>query len=318
MVSIAIAVACPSWAEDRRGEPFGNPSHIQPMSPRWQEQRVVREPGVGGIPDLAVTLDQHLYPILLPFINEYSGREGIEISVEKGTCGISAGRLAKKTVDIGGYCCPPGDTDRLPGLMFHTLGIAPIAIIVNPENPLESLSEEEVRDVFQGHVSHWSELGWDEGGAILPVGRLHCKQRPGHWKLILGAEDRFSPSMQEVSTIPDMIYLVSSAHEAIGYEATFMARLLRDEWKVKELRINGKSPDDVGALVSGDYPFYRTMDITTWEGAAADPHAKGLAEYLVKRFEEVPDKGGIVPASTLRKIGGWKFAGDELVGEPVN
>jgi phosphate transport system substrate-binding protein len=297
-----------------RGEAFTDPSKIQEMPEGWEERPIEHYTQVEKA-DLVVTLDQHLYPAILPLIQDYASQKGLKIVVTKGTCGISAGRLVGKSVDIGGFCCPPGKEDRLPGLRFHTLGIEPILLIVHPDNPVDDITMDEARRIFRGEIYHWSELG----GRNLPiktVGRLHCKLRPGHWKLLLDNEDLFSPRLTEVGTIPDMITLVSSNRGAIGYEAFQMVRRYQDRWKVKVLKIDGLDPNDSGNLSSGEYPLYRILNITTWEGAHVEnPDAQRLVNYLLEKVETLHDTFGIIPASALRKAG-WKFEGDELVGEP--
>ena len=86
--------------------------------------------------------------------------------------------------------------------------------------------------------------------------------------------------------------------------------------KLKPLRINGYSPEEQAHLISGDYPLYFTYNITTWERKEnRNPHAQKLVEYILKHSDQIDPKVGIVPANILRKAG-WKFKGNELIGEP--
>jgi ABC-type phosphate transport system substrate-binding protein len=225
--------------------------------------------------------------------------------------------LSKKTIDIGGFCCAPGMTDRLPGLRFHTIGIASIALIVHPENPVNNISIEEARQIFMGELYHWSQLNTKgENLPIQPIGRLHCKLRPGHWRSLLDNEDMFSPGLFEVGVIPDMITRVSNNITSIGYETIWMTRLLKPNGNVKTLKINGYDPEDLSDLVSGRYPLYRVYTFTTWEGEGVEnPEAQKLVDFLLEQADHLRDKMNIVSSSRLREAG-WKFKGDELVGEP--
>lgn len=65
------------------------------------------------------------------------------------------------------------------------------------------------------------------------------------------------------------------------------------------------------------YPFYRTYTLTTWEGPGIENRrVLELVEYMKKEFDKLdPDRFGFVSARRLMKAG-WKFNGDELVGEP--
>lgn len=321
-----LAIACcvtPCHAEaaqDRLSGPaFAVNSHTVPMPPEWLKRPVKYEKWAQGA-DIAVSLDQHLYGAFAPLIREYAKKNGLKIAVNEGTCGISAGMLSRKAVDIAGYCCPPGDSDRLPGVRFHTVGIASLAIIVNLKNPTGEITSAQARGLFMGKYFNWSELnpaGWKGTElAVRTIGRLHCKARPGHWRLILDNEDLFSMRLQEVGTIPDMISLVAKFPGAVGYETLWMVRRYERLGKVKPLRVDGDAPDDDEALASGKYPFYRTLNITTWENGALDkPEADKLKDFIMESTAGLDPKYGIVPAERLRRAG-WKFNSDELAGGP--
>jgi len=60
-------------------------------------------------------------------------------------------------------------TDEPPASWFATpLSSQAIAIIVNQENPVQSLTVEELRGLFSGRISDWSQVG-GEAGNVLPV-----------------------------------------------------------------------------------------------------------------------------------------------------
>ena len=303
---------------DLRGEAFSDFNYIQQMPPGWKEQPIKYDPETGQT-DIVVTLDQHLYPAISEMIQKYAVNNGLNITVSEGTCGITAGKLARKAVDIGGYCCPPGITDRLPGLRFNTIGVVPLALLVHLENPVDNITLIQAREIFQGKVRRWSEIRDSKGRPgtglkIQTVGRLHCKIRPGHWRSLLDNEDLFGPRLQEVGTIPDMISLIAAAPGAIGYEVMMMAERYRNEGEVKALKIDGHAPNKLN-LLSRKYTLYRTLNITTWEGSNIENrHAQRLADYLLAQGRRLEEKFGIIPASSLRQAG-WKFRDNELVGE---
>jgi ABC-type phosphate transport system substrate-binding protein len=271
--------------------------------------------------DISVTLEQDVYQMILPLIQKYEKQKGLKIAVKEGTCGISAGMLNRKVVDIGGFCCPPSREDRLPGLRFHTLGIVSKAFLVHPENPVESVTAKELMDIFRGKVYRWSEIivkGGKPGPAwvIRPIGRFHCPLRPGHWRQLLDNKDLFSPRTYEVGSIPDMIAQISSNKGVIGWEVLGMVEHYKNVGKVKPLRIDGYPPTDGNAIITKRYPFYRTYNITTWEGIGVEnPRALELVDYLQKEVENIGPEFGFVSSSRLKK-GGWKFKLDELTGEP--
>ncbi len=307
-------------SENEAGEAFSDPSVTFDMPESWKHQPIQYESSVGKA-DIIIHFNRQVHQALRPLIELFGKENDLKIVLTRGTCGLTAGMLKNKQVDIGMFCCPPGKTDRLPGLKFHTVGIMSLALLVHPENSIDNITIEQARKIFRGEIRRWSELNDSKGkpGMNVPIqviARRHCKKRPGHWKLLLGNKDLFSPKLQEVGAITDMIHLVGANPSAIGYEVMQMAREMKDRGEVKPLKINGISPEVSSKLISGQYPLYRTFNLTLWDNSEArNPHAERLVEYLLEHVKTVDPAYGIIPASDLKQAG-WKFKDNELIGEP--
>jgi len=307
-------------AETNTIQAFANPDYIVDMDEKWESRSIVHDEKTGKA-DLVVSLGQVTYPALRQFIEEYAVRKGIEIVMQQGTCGVSAKKLSRKAIDVGAFCCPPGKTDRLPGIEFHTIGIAPIALITNPDNELSGLSLSEARKIFSGDTVRWSEVSAENKirlppKDIQPIVRLHCKKRPGHWRHILDTEDMFSSRIREVGVIPDMIKDVAQTKSAIGFETEYMLEVHKENGEVKVLKIDGHHPSDLQHLLFAGYPFYRTFNLTTWTGSSRDSMlSKDLVNSIKKHIQTDGYKYGMISSESLR-LAGWKFKGDELTGEP--
>ncbi len=307
------------WADETRnlgGRAFSDPAEVLPMPDSWIGRAIQRPEGA----DLALAIDQQLFPALEPFVRDWAGRNNVKVALLEGTCGIASDGLSGKTADITGMCCPPGPLDRLPGVRYHTIGIGAVALLVNPANPLSQVDLATARQLFGGDIASWSDLPVSGVGSlgkrVSAVARLHCVARPGHWRLLLDNPDLFSQTVVEVPAIADMLRRIATEPGAIGYETLWHVRDKLGDGKVKALRLNGFAPDDDEALARGAYPVYRVFNITSWTTApAADARATALVQHLVEIAPLIPKVYGFVPASRLR-AGGWRFVGDEVVGEP--
>lgn len=307
--------------KNMRGQTFTDSSKTFPMTEEWIKQPIKYDKENEDA-DVVIMMDQDIYHTLLPSVQQYAKEKSLKIIMIEGTCGIAGGMLAKKTADMGGFCCPAGAEDRLPGIRFHTIGIVAKAFFVNPDNPVDNISETQLREIYLGKLKRWSEIKTETGQKgpdrlIKAVGRLHCPLRPGHWRQLLDNKTKFGPGISEVGSIPDMIRQVATVKDAIGWEVMTMAERNSKLGPVKPLKINGYRPNDSGALALLKYPFYRTYQVTTWEGKGVENrNAVQLVEYMIRQFEKLdPDKYGFVSQSRLRKAG-WQFNGDELIGEP--
>lgn len=302
------------------GLEFSDPSLVAKVPDGWREKPFTFEKWADGA-DLVVSLDQHLYPVLSGFIKDFARSKGIKIAVKEGTCGISSGILRRKAADMAGFCCPPGKDDRLPGLKYHTIGMLPVAILVNADNPIEEITLEEARRIFQGKVVKWSEvkMASNRKGTNLPIkviGRLHCKDMPGHWRLFLDREDLFCWQMTEVGEIQMMINSIADYPGAIGYEVPWNVVRFGRKGQIKVLSIDGNSPYDQQKLVKGKYPIYELLNITTWDfpGNRA-ALSRELLTYIYGRLEQPWQEYNLVTAAKLKRAG-WRFSGNELIGRP--
>lgn len=317
-VMAGTATTRPAPPEELGGRPFSDPAAVMPMPDSWRRRGITRP--TSEKVDLALAFDQQIYPALLPFVRQFAAEHNVKIAVEQGTCGLSNGAMAGKTADVGAFCCPPAITDRFPGLRYHNIGIAAVAIIVHPSNPIDSLTMDEARRLFGGAVTSWADLPMaglksDNADTVRVVTRLHCKLRPGDWRMLLGTDD-FTAAALDVPAIADMVEQVAARPTAVGYETLWHAARYSRRNPVKTVRLDGYDPADNEALAAGNYPLYRVFSVSSWTDTPANtPLADQLVEYLKSRAGDIDPMFGIVPASRLRRAG-WRFDGDELVGEP--
>lgn len=287
-----------------------------PMPEEWRHRPVSRPADI----DLALAIDQQLFPALYPLAVEFAQSHKLRTALLEGTCGIASNALTARSADITGMCCPPGPLDRLPGVRYHTIGIAAVALIVHPANSLSDIDLAAARRLFNGDARAWSDLPISglsrTPGRVQAVTRLHCATRPGHWRLLLDNADLFRTDAVEVPAITDMIIEVNRNPQAIGYETLWHIADKAGQGKVKTLRLDGRAPEDAEALAKGLYPLYRVFNLSTWSDApAADAAAQKLVRHLIDNAHRIDPRFGIVPASRLRAAG-WTFLADEVIGEP--
>ncbi|MBF0110218.1 MAG: substrate-binding domain-containing protein [Magnetococcales bacterium] len=325
-VFILLKMTQPGWSlpeepEVLKGLAFSDPDAILEQTEEWKRQPIRHQESDRGV-EVALLLDQNIHPGLRPLVEEFSRNHGIRVSVREGTCGPAAEGIRRKEVDIGGSCCPAGIMDRLPGLRWHTIGISPMAILVHASDPVESLPAATIRDIFRGTLTRWGQIPgvgehFPRDSIIRPVTRLHCKTRPGHWRLILDNEDLFGPRVKEVGTILDMVISVANNHGSIGYLENW--EIINDpkyRTSVRAIRVDDRDPHDPKAVASGKYPFYWVYNVSTWTSAAtANPKAQELVRFLLAQAHRINPEHHVVPASELKKQG-WKFKDDELIGAP--
>ena len=93
----------------------------------------------------------------------YEQKSGTRIAIEGGgaTKGIRA--IAAKQADIGGTCRYTLDkTHEETGVIMVPVAWDALVVVVHKDNPIESISLSQLRDLYQGKITNWSELGGDD------------------------------------------------------------------------------------------------------------------------------------------------------------
>ena len=310
-------------AKQLKVEAFSDPNYIANPKKGFIKQAIQYDKKIADDVDVVISLGQQTYPAFHKVVEDIARKKGLKVAIQQGTCGATAKKLLKKTADIATYCCPPGKTDRLPGLKFHTVAIAPVALVTHIDNPINNISTADAKKIFKGEYVTWTEVpGYQDlsdklkGKTIQPVVRLHCKKRPGHWRLLLNNTDAVSPRAESIGTISDMISHISNDITAIGYETPYMLKVHDKKGVLKTLSIDKNKPENLDKLLHGEYPVYRTYNMTTWEN---ENNRNKKAEILINAiYDYIQDNGekyGFIPASKL-KLAGWKFKDRELIAEP--
>ncbi|MDH5776827.1 MAG: substrate-binding domain-containing protein [Gammaproteobacteria bacterium] len=315
-LSLLISLSATSQAEPLRGLSFTSPESTIKMPPGWELKSVDYGEKVKEA-DLVISFGQQTHPALHKITEQYAREHNLKLVIQSGTCGVSAGKLLRKAIDSGTFCCPPGSKDRLPGLEYHTVAISALSVFVNAENPVSEISTQQARQIFQGKIRNWSDLksGGNFEHKVRPHARLHCKKRPGHWTLLLKNQSKFGPTLKEIGVIPDLVAKVGQLKDAVSIETPFMIETYQ-KGPVKILKVDGHLPTDIDYVASGKYPFYRTYSMTTWSnGGKKREQVVKLVRFLQAYIENHAEALSMVPVSKLKQAG-WEFKKNELIAEP--
>jgi len=135
-----------------------------------------------------------------------------------------------------------------------------IAMVVNEDNPLEKISLPELKQIFTGEVSDWSELGWRNGGKISIYSRQSSSGTYVFFnELVMDGEDFAEDShfMPGTSAIADG---VEGDRGAIGYVGV---GYVRDGIKPLEVSVEKEgeyfTPLEAENVNTGAYPLARPL-----------------------------------------------------------
>jgi phosphate transport system substrate-binding protein len=173
--------------------------------------------------------------------------------------GIKNARASTPEKEAFGFvCCPLTEEDK-KGIIVYPLALESILIVVNKNNPVNNLTSQQVKDIFAGKIINWQEVGGQDK-PIVVVARLHCKQRPGHWKRILPTDKDFCQIRIDANNASNMEKAITDIPNAIGHIGS--AWEFKQDSKVKILSVDGYTPS-MASLKAKTYPFYRRLAAVT-------------------------------------------------------
>lgn len=199
-------------------------------------------------------------------------------AVQEGRCDIGLSSRALK------------DEEKASGLQETVLAYDGIAIIVNPANPVEDLTLEQIADIYTGKITNWSELGGSDSEIVL-IGREAGSGTRSGFEEIVEVKD-LCQYRQELSSTGDVIATVAQNPGAIGY-----ASLASVKDTVKAVKVGGVTPSEE-TVKDGTYAIQRPFVLVTKEGVTLSETAQAFFNYAVsKDANAVVIAAGVVPAN---------------------
>ena len=209
--------------------------------------------------------------------NPTGSGSGIQ-AVQEGRCDIGLSSRALK------------DAEKEAGLTETVLAYDGIAMIVNPANPVEDLSLEQIADIYTGKITNWSEVGGNDSQIVL-IGREAGSGTRGGFEEIVGVVDTCQ-YRQELSSTGDVITTVAQNPDAIGY-----ASLAAVKDTVKALKVAGVTPTEA-TVKDGTYTIQRPFVLATKTSEKLNDVAQAFFDYATSADAgEIIAAAGAVPAN---------------------
>ena len=131
----------------------------------------------------------------IPHVKEaFEKKTGIKVIVDKGkggACGFTLKNIDTDRIDMGIMCCPVNkeeagkkDYVQIPVLKDGWV------FVVNKSNPIDSLTTKQLRDIYQGRINNWNEIG-GANAAMNPYSYIMCGARDERVRQFLVGERNY-------------------------------------------------------------------------------------------------------------------------------
>lgn len=200
--------------------------------------------------------------------------------------GITA--VAEGRCDIGLSSRNLKEEEKEQGLDETVLALDGIAVIVNPDNPVNDLDIETIGRIYTGEITNWKDVGGNDLEIVL-VGREAGSGTRDGFESITGTEDACK-YRQELTSTGDVITTVEGNPAAIGY-----ASLASVKESVKALSVGGILPTEE-TVKDGSYVVQRPFVLVTKSGTELSATAQQFFDYITSPdANEIISSAGAVP-----------------------
>lgn len=220
----------------------------------------------------------------------FEGKTGIAVTYNATGSGAGIQAVQEGRCDIGLSSRNLKEEEKANGLVGTVLAYDGIAMIVNPENPVEDLDVETIAQIYTGQITNWKDVGGEDAEIVL-IGREAGSGTRDGFESITGTKDACQ-YRQELTSTGDVISTVASNPSAIGY-----ASLSSVKDTVKALTVGGVAPSEE-TIKDGSYIVQRPFVLVTKKDTALSKSAQKFFDYITSaEVNEIISTAGVVPAN---------------------
>ncbi len=196
-----------------------------------------------------------------------SAHPNVTVNVQGGGSSVGITQVSQGQVDVGTSSRDLKPEESSLGLIDTKIAYDVIAVIVNPGVKVTNLTKDQVKGIFTGTITNWSQVGGDNATIAVVVRDKASGTREMFDEKALDKTDSVTNAI-ETNSNGIMRDTVSSTQNAIGYIS--LGYLTN---KVKSIQFNGADATKDNAL-SQKYPLARYLHMLT----------KGQATGAAKAF----------------------------------
>ena len=187
------------------------------------------------------------------------------------------------------------------------IGRDALVFIVNENNPVKSLTRQQLKDIYAGKITNWKEVG-GEDLAIVPFQRGEDSGSQTLFrKLLIQGGELMDPPTELAPTamgeLVDSLAAYNNSANAIGFSVYYYIDQVYSQPGLRLLSVDGVMPSN-DTLADGSYPLCNDFYAVIRPDAAADSPERQLYDWLdTEAGQACIKKAGYVPAGSAAANG---------------
>jgi phosphate transport system substrate-binding protein len=245
---------------------------------------------------LKVTGSTTVLPIAQAAADAYMEKNlAADIQIAGGGSSVGVQAIGEGTADIGmsSRDISAAEKTKYPTLVPKVVATDAVVVIVHPSNPVSSMTEGQIRGLYNGTFQGWNDIG---GSMSYPVtiGRDSASGTRVYFSEHVMKNEKYRPDMREMNSNGAVKQTVSQTPGAIGYVGLGYV-----DGTVKAIQVISKGKPVAPTLenvLSGQYPISRPLYMIT-KGQPTGLAKDYLDFILSGEGQQIVQDEGFVPVS---------------------
>jgi len=213
----------------------------------------------------------------------YETKTGTNIKISGGGASKGIRSVSSNSGDLGGSCrvwlVMPGDEIHPHEKNAKLIPVAWDALVpvAHPDNPVNDISTDQIKKIFDGELKDWSSLGWNDSGKIILCTREGKESGVGFMlrKIIFkDSNHSFKGRSLKFKSSSSLEQKIEISPRSFGMTGVSSAQ----KRKLKILSINGVFPTREN-IAKGVYSLFRPLFITVNKNDAR-PEVKMFLDFI--------------------------------------
>lgn len=198
---------------------------------------------------------------------EYEAKTGVKVNLQGGGATKGIREIAAGNADIGGSCRHKIHGDVEKNAVLNHVAWDAIVVIAHPSNPVKNISSDQLKGVFSGSITNWSELG----GPDVPIevvvrdGKISGVGMMARELVFNDPDEDFAASAIKLKSTGPVEKHVEANQYSIAMSGISSAR----KRNVSFMSLDGHDPS-YDNIASGAYPLFRPLYLVTRQDSPKD------------------------------------------------
>lgn len=170
--------------------------------------------------------------------------------------------------------------------------------LTHKENPVDSLTQSQIRDIYSGNIINWNEVGGSDTEIIAYQRPVNSGSQTGFLDMVMNGETPVDPPQEkivaEMGMLIDAVANYENTASAIGYSYYYFVVDMWGNDAVKLLSVDGVYPD-AETITSGKYPYTTAYYAVMRKDTPKDSDVRKIVSWILsEEGQELMEESGYV------------------------